>query len=267
MDPNKSKPLKTAKTSWQESVQQVNTLLVPVKEAVVIFRQNPEYDIVAGALALMLSLKKIGRRCQVVSPTPIDPQKIIPPQEQKDIPETFMSNLGQIANFLPKKQLVMTIDFTEGTFSQGDMEKSANGLILTLAPEENQAPIEPLNINSQIIESKPDVIFTIGMENLFNLGDFYRNNQSFFTNTSIINIDNHTNNMNYGKANLIDAKASSVCEMITLMLYDLRFTLDEEISKILYSGMKIKTNNFTPRQFSANMLEAASISLRYQQTR
>jgi len=48
MDPNKSKPLKTAKTSWQESVQQVNTLLVPVKEAVVIFRQNPEYDIVAG---------------------------------------------------------------------------------------------------------------------------------------------------------------------------------------------------------------------------
>lgn len=265
MDPNKNKPIKAGKSTWQESVQQVNAILVPVKEAIIVVKPNPDLDVLLASLSLALSLKKIGRRCSIISPTEVDPQKIVSSQDQKDIPEVFFSLSGQISNNMPKKQLVMTIEFSEGTFSQGNMDKSPQGLILTLVPEENQPPIEPTNINSQIVESKPDVIFTIGLENLFNLDKFYRENQSFFTNTPIINIDNHSNNMSFGRANLLDPKATSICEMITLMLYDLRFILDEDISKMLYAGIKHKTENFSQKFFSANMLESVSISLRYQQ--
>ena len=85
----------------------------------------------------------------------------------------------------------------------------------------------------------------------------------FFNKATIINVDYHANNSNFGKANLIDPKSTSVCEMVTLMLYDLKFVLDDEIGQMLYSGLKTKTSNFAENYFSANMLEATSICLRY----
>jgi nanoRNase/pAp phosphatase (c-di-AMP/oligoRNAs hydrolase) len=268
MDPNKQKPLqKGLKPTWQESIQQVNAILTPTKEAIIILRPDPGFDTVSASLALALSLKKIGRRARIVSPTEIDGEKILTGINRADVPESFLANLDQIVNYLPQKQLVMTIDYSNGSFSDGKLDKSEAGLMLTLIPEPNQPPIEPLNINSQIIESKPDVVFTMELENLFGLNDFYRNNTAFFTKNPVINVDNHSNNMNFGRANLLDPKATSLCEMITLMLYDLRFTLDEDVSKMLYAGMKAKTDNFSQKNFSANMLEAASISMRYQQGR
>jgi nanoRNase/pAp phosphatase (c-di-AMP/oligoRNAs hydrolase) len=273
MDATKMKPAvpsqfpKGYKPTWQESVQQINAILTPAKEAVIILKPHADFDTLASGLALGLSLKKIGRRARIVTPTALDHEKILNGINRADIPESFSNNLDQIVNYLPQKQLIMTVDYTNGSFSDGKLDKTENGLVLTLVPEPNQPPIEPLNINTQIIESKPDVIFTIELENLFNLNEFYRSNQNLFTKFPVINIDNHSNNMNFGKANLIDPKATSISEMVTLLLYDLRFTLDEDISKMLYSGMKVKTDNFSQKNFSANMLEAASISMRYQQSR
>lgn len=270
MDPNKLKPPtlgKPGKPTWQQSIQEINAVLTPTKEIVIITRPDPGFDNVAASLALALSLKKIGRRSRVVCPTPIDPAKLFEGLQKEDVPEALINNLDQIVNYLPKKQLAITIDYSDGTFSQGKLDKTDGGLQLTMEPEEGQAPIEPLNISTQTVESKPNAVITMELENLFNLNDFYRTNQQFFTKIPIINIDNHSNNMYYGRANLVDLKASCLCEMVTLMLYDLRFTLDEEVSKMLYAGLKLKTQNFDQKKFTANMLEATSISLRYLQAR
>lgn len=264
MDATKIRSGKSGKPNWQESIQQINTLLVPCKEILIIVRPHPDYDSIASSISLCLAFKKTGRRCQIVSHTAIESEKVLSSLEQKDIPGAFTANLDQIIGYLPKKQLLMTVDYINGSFSAGNMEKTPAGLVFTLSPEENQPPIEPLNVNTQIIESQPDVVVTIGMENLFVAEQFYRENQDFFNKTTIINIDNHANNMYFGKANLVDQKASSLAEMITLMLYDLRFVLDEDVSKLLHSGIRAKTENFSPKHFSANMLEATSISMRYQ---
>jgi nanoRNase/pAp phosphatase (c-di-AMP/oligoRNAs hydrolase) len=253
------------KPTWQESIQQVNALLTPVKEAVIVLRPNPDFDTVAAGLALGLSMKKIGRRSRIVTPSPINPEAVFADIKKEEVPEVLIANLDQIVNYLPAKQLQITVDYSSGSFAEGKMDKVENGLSLTMVPEQGQPPIEPQNVATQIIESRPDVAITLGLENLFNLNDFYRQNQNFFTKTTIINIDNHSNNMNYGKGNLIDAKASCLSEMVTLMLYDLRFTLDEDVSKMLYFGIKQKTEGFAQKNFTANMLEAVSISLRYQQ--
>lgn len=264
MDASKTRLGKPGKPTWQESVQQINTLLIPSKEILILLRPSPDYDQLVSSIALSLAFKKTGRRCQIVSPTPIEPEKLFASLDQKDIPNALIANHDQVLNFLPKKQLVVTIDYLNGTFSAGNMEKSSNGLVMTLAPEENQSPIEPLNVNTQLVDSHPDVLVALGMENLFVAGQFQKDNQDFLGRVPILNIDNHHNNMYYGKTNLIDHKATSLSEMVTLMLYDLRFVLDEDVSKLLYSGLKYKTENFTSKYFSANMLEATSITLRYQ---
>lgn len=252
------------KPTWQESLTQITNLLTPAKETLVIIRPNPDADNLAGGLALNMALKKIGRKSNLVCPAPnvaggeVGPAPITPESVSQ-----IQFDPNQVLNFLPKNQLTFTIDYKNGSFSQGKMNPSTEGFGLTLLPEPSQPPIEPLRIDSAIYISAPQAVFTVGIENLSHLGSFYQENMDFFNKTNIINVDYHSNNANYGKANLIDPKSTSVCEMVTLMLYDLKFVLDEEIAQMLYSGLKTKTGNFAENYFSANMLEATSICLRY----
>jgi len=252
------------KNAWQAAIQQVNQLLIPVREAVIILSPQADFDAVASGLALFTSLKKIGRISHIVSPEKLNTEKIfaqanIKPQAREMIP------VDQIVSFLPQKQLRLIIDYAQGSYSHGDIKEEGDSLTLKLLSEKGQPPIKPLNMATQIVESKPDVIFVMGVENIYNMGDFYSSNSDFFGNTPMINIDNHSSNTKFGKVNLLDDKASSLSEMVTLMLYDLRFVLDEDTAKILYEGIKQKTNNFSRDRFSANMLEATSIAMRYQQ--
>lgn len=265
MDQAKTEKAKLPRPIWQESIQQINTLLVPAKEVVIIIRSTPTLDTITASLALSLALKKIGRRSHVVSPTEINIQQLLSDLTNKDIPQGLVDEVNQIANFLPQKQLILTIDYAEGTFSQGNLNRDDKGLVLTLLPKDNQPPITPLKIDSRIFESQPDVAILIGIENLSHLQQFYEENQKIFSHVPLINIDHHPNNTNYGRINLVDPKATSISEIVALMLYDLRFTIDENISQLLYTGIKYKTDNFAPSFFSANMLEAASICLRHQQ--
>jgi len=243
----------TQKPTWQESLTQITSLLTPAKETLVIIRNNPDADTLAGGIGLNMALKKIGRKSNLVCPTPIAPESV----------SQIQFDPNQVLSFLPKNQLTFTIDYKQGSFSQGKITPSSEGFGLTLLPEAGQPPIEPLRIDSAIYISQPQAVFTVGIENLTHLGPFYQENMDFFNKATIINVDYHANNSNFGKANLIDPKSTSVCEMVTLMLYDLKFVLDDEIGQMLYSGLKTKTSNFAENYFSANMLEATSICLRY----
>lgn len=250
--------------SWQESLQQVNQLLVSAQEALVVIKPNSSFDTFAGAIALGMGLRKIGRKVQIVCPGSFDPALILNTQFLT-AQEKELLDFSQILNFLPKKQFRLVIDYAVGSFSKGGVKKEPNGLQLTLIPEANQPVIEPLNMVTQVFESKPDVAFFVETENLAHFQNFYTENQTFFSKIPIVNIDYHQNNALFGRANIIDPKASSLCEMMALMLYDLRFVFDVEMAKILYAGIKFKTENFAQNFYTANMLEASSICLRYQQ--
>jgi nanoRNase/pAp phosphatase (c-di-AMP/oligoRNAs hydrolase) len=259
MEP-KAAPQVPPRLTWNDAINQVNNFLTAAKEVLVLIRPTPRIDAVLGALGLVAAIKKTGRRAQIVCPTKINEDEILDAvKNEKSLPPL---DLDQILNFLPAKQLVLTVDYRDGSFSNGRIQKSPEGMVLTLLPKENERPIEPLKIDSAIYESEPNLIFTLEVENLSHLGELYLQNKQLFSKISVVDIDYHNNNADYGAVNLIDVNASSICEMVALMLYDLRFIFDNEIARILYTGMKLKTDNFQEFRFSANMLEAASICMR-----
>lgn len=235
---------------WSDLLRQINALLTPAKEVVVVVRPNPNLDAVASALALTQALRKIGRRATVVCPAKI-----------KGMDQ--LKGIDEISTDLPKRQLTITVNYQQGSFDRAEPQKTDKGLQLNLIPKESQSAIEPLNVDYKEYESKPDTVILIEIENLAHLQDFYNQNRDFFDQTPTINIDYHPNNARYGKVNLIDPKASSISEMVTLMLYDLRVAMDEVIANNLYKGLSSKTQNFAKDFHSANLLEAASICLRY----
>ena len=240
------------KQNWSQLIQQLNILLAPVREIIVVIRSNPSLDNLVAGVALAEALKKIGRQANVVCPTKITG-------------ETSKLSLAEsVLNFIPQKQLEVAVSYKTGSLSEIGFQKDPKALQLNLKPRPSQSVIDPLNIHYQEREVEPKAAFFIEVENLAHLQSFYEENETLFKKIPIINIDYHPTNTNYGKINLIDTKASSISEMIALMLYDLRVYLSPEIAKMLYQGIASKTGNFSPEYFSANALEAASICLRYQ---
>lgn len=246
MDPNQS-----SKPTWTASIQQINLILSTSREIVVMTRPNPDLDIIGAAVSLSTSLKKIGRRCNVVCPTPLA-------EETSQI-----KGIDQVLSSLPKKQLTVVVNYSEGSFSEGRIQKNDKALVLELVPTENQKPIVPINIESDNYDSKPDSVILLGVSSLSDIEESIKGTD-LLSKIPVVNIDNSESNTNFGRVNLVDKKATSISEMVTLMIYDLRVGLDGDTAGNLYQGMASKTGNFTEKNFSANLLEAASICLRYQ---
>ena len=240
------------KPNWSQLIQQLNSFLAPIREVLVVIRSNPSLDSLVAGVALSEALKKIGRHSNIVCPTKIT----------GELGKLSLSE--SVLDFIPQKQLEVTVSYKTGSLSEIGFQKEVKSLRLNLKPEPGQEIIDPSNIGYKEHQIKPEVVFFIEVENLAHLQDFYQKNETLFKQTPIINIDYHPTNTKYGKINLIDTKATSISEMITLMLYDLRVHLSKEVAKMLYQGVASKTNNFSPEYFSANTLEAASICLRYQ---
>lgn len=246
MDPNQN-----SKPTWTASIQQINLILSTSREIVVMTRPSPDLDLISAAVSLASSLKKIGRRCSIVCPTPLA-------EETSQI-----KGIDQVLSSLPKKQLTVVINYSDGSFSQGRIQKNDKALALELLPSDDQKPIVPINIESDNYDSKPDCVILLGVSKLADLEEFIKGTD-LMSKVPVVNVDNGAENANFGRVNLVDKKATSISEMVTLMMYDLRVGLDPDTAENLYQGMASKTQNFTEKNFSANLLEAASICLRYQ---
>lgn len=74
--------------------------------------------------------------------------------------------------------------------------------------------------------------------------------------STLINIDHHISNTRFGSINVVDAAASSTCEMVLHLLLDLGVEITPEIATCLYTGLVTDTGRFcyasvTPRTHAA----------------
>jgi hypothetical protein len=87
-------------------------------------------------------------------------------------------------------------------------------------------------------------------------------NADLFAKASIINIDNHDPNRDYGKFNLVEPDAASLSEIVTFFLRAINAQLDADIASNLYQGIMQATQNFQTPKVAAATFEAAAICLR-----
>jgi phosphoesterase RecJ-like protein len=67
-----------------------------------------------------------------------------------------------------------------------------------------------------------------------------------------INIDHHVTNDHFGTINVVDAKASSTCEMVFDLLKQARHKLNKDLAALLYAGIMTDTGSFRFENTSAH---------------
>jgi len=61
---------------------------------------------------------------------------------------------------------------------------------------------------------------------------------------TVVNIDHHISNTEFGDINIIDVNASSTCEMVYSIINDMGLTIDSEIATCIYTGIVTDSGNF-----------------------
>ncbi len=233
-----------------QDLSQIQNLVNSAKNVLVLTHKNPSLDTMASALSLYLAAVQAGKTATIA---------------MESAPLVEVANLigiNKVQTQLGGKNLVITFN----TYQSGDVEKVScaedldnSKFNLTLVPKDGIV-LDTKNISYSAQGGGYDLIYTVGTVNPEGLGTLF--DQGLFSSAQIINIDNHDENRDYGRFNLVEPDAASVAEIVTFYLRAMGLKLDEEIAGNLYQGLRAATNNFQSPKVSAATFEAAAICLR-----
>ncbi len=239
-----------------EDLQQIQTLVNNAKKILVVTHKAPSIDTMAATLAIYLAFQKMGKDVTVAMEEP---------------PLVEVANLvgvNKVQTTLPGKNLLLTYK----PYNLGDFEKvtclenpavagQQDSFSLTVITKESVTP-DPKNFSFSFSGAGADLIVTVEILEPAEAGRLYDPN--LFSSAPVINIDNHDPNKDYGKFNLVEPEAASLCEIVTFFLRAVNAQLDQDIAKNLYDGILAATNHFQNPKVAAATFEAAAICLRAQ---
>jgi len=233
---------------------QVQPLLASARQTSIVLAQKTSVDRVAAGLALYLALKKTRQAADQVTIFCGRPMTV-----------EFSSLVGvdQIKTQWQNKNLVISFDYTEGSIEKVSYNIENKKFNLLIQPKKGFPPLATENLQYHYSGQQPDLIFAIGGRNLADLGEIYFQHKQVFAKTALVNLDNSSQNQNFGKINLVDAQASSFSELVALMIDHLKLEIDSDISANLLVGLQAATNNFSLDKAGPLSFEAAAFCLRH----
>jgi phosphoesterase RecJ-like protein len=199
-------------------------------------------DALASSSALFLFFKKIGLAAEVVGPK--DPQR-------REL-LSFLPAYTEIKNDLHNlRHFIVSLNIQQAKVNQIKYTVDQEQLNFIISPATGW--FKPEDVTARAGEFKYDLIITLGLSDLESLGSIYDDNIEFFYKTTIINIDHHPANEEFGQVNFVDLNAVATSEILFYLLKNYKPELmDEDIATCLLAGIiqetkNFKTANLTPR--------------------
>lgn len=121
--------------------------------------------------------------------------------------------------------------------------------------------------NTELIEPElnvrdfaPDIIISLDASDTLRLGQSYIVWKDIFDTTPLIVIDHHISNPAFGSVNIIDADATSTCELLYEILENLHLLqyITPEIATFLYLGLQTDTNMYFNSDVTSHTLEVGA---------
>ncbi len=180
---------------------------------------------VSAAMALyhLLSLT-----CKVGKVVPIVPGKI--PHEAQGLPSSI-----EIKHGLGPKNLVVTLDTNKTPVEKVSYRSEGGKFQLVIHPVSRSFEIENIEYSYEGLDF--DLLITLGVEKLADLGEIYQKNRGEFDKAVIINMDVSGANENYGQINIVDPTKSSVSELIFHQLLAWELIPSKEVALCLLTGL------------------------------
>jgi|GEM_PF-2925836 len=209
-------------TSEQEN-QQLRTLLTEAKSLAIVVSPLSGRDGLLAGLALTETLKEQGKSVSIVYSGELS-------EELKNLPEA--KNIKQL---LGDNSLVVSVNTGGMPITEASYYREGVTYNFVFNPIGRNFDLSTVKVNLRA--QKLDLIVTVGVKTLTDLGQLYVNNKSEFEKTAILNFDNRSDSNHFGTLDVIDDKAPSLSEMLFFKLAQWGFRPSARTSYLLSLGL------------------------------
>lgn len=205
-------------------------------------------DAAAAALGLFLFLKKLGKETEIIGAKTAETRE----------PLSFLPNYSEIKNSLNNlRRFIVSLNISQSKVSQIKYAVDNDRLDFIISPLAGW--FKPEDVTTRAGEFKYDLIVTLGLTDLESLGRLYDDNIEFFYKTTIINIDQHSANEEFGQINFTDLNAIATSEILFYLLKNYKpDMIDEDVATCLLTGIIEQTKNFKTANLTPRILLTAS---------
>lgn len=236
-----------------DQITAARSLIETTKEVIIALPANPTLDAVASSLSLYLGLSVRGISATVVCPTVMT------------VEFNQLVGVDKIGNNISNsrgKNLVISFPYQEGSIEKVSYNIESNTFNLVIEPREGYPQVTQDMIRFSANGGNIDLIITIGVDRLTDLGQVYNNAQSLFAQKPILNVGTGRENSRFGKVNVVDPNVSSISELMIDLFSNLGITLNADIASNLLAGITSETANFSTPLVQASTYEVAAMCLR-----
>ena len=187
--------------------QQIFKQIEKSKNILLTFVTDPDGDALDAALAFYIFLKKLNKNIDLASDNIDKNNNLL----------FFLPNYSEIKNNLINlRRFIVSLDISQAQVNQIRYTIDKDKLNFIISP--SRGWFKPEDISTQAGEFKYDLIISLGSADLESLGEIYNQNIEFFYKTTIINIDYHSNNEEFGQINYVDLNVAAISEITFYLL-------------------------------------------------
>jgi len=179
----------------------IHEMIQNAKRVAVIPSKIAGVDAFCAAVGLYSMLKKTGKGVNFIY------QGKVPDEVVKIIPD------DEITRNIKERNLQIRVDYSMTNAGKVHYSTDEDVLTLLLGPIPNDFDHEKM-VSTSLVGFDFDLIFTVGLQSVQDLGQTYRVLENKFDNAQIINIDNLSTNEKFGVKNVIDVNSSSLSVLV-----------------------------------------------------
>jgi len=230
------------------TMEQFKETVAAAKKILILLPQNPNGDAIGSGLAFYNFLKKQNIESNIAV---ADPLKNISKLSFLPQPEKIIENISGARDF------ILPFNTKHNRITSIRTKEFDQEVRVYITPE--NGTIDPRDFSFIPAEFKYDLLVCIGASDKESFGKIFEENPDIFYEVPIINIDNHSNNDNFGQINIVNLKASSVSEIFYDLLNSINPDLiKDEIAKCLLTGIISATKSFQNSQTTPHALKISS---------
>ncbi len=233
-----------------QTLSKLNEFLQTKKSIAVVTPKDPSVDQMAGALSLYLSLSSAGKQITIATP---------------NNPLVELSNLVGIDKVKTalggtSGDLVVSFPYREGEIEKVSYTLEDGLLNIVVKAGELGFSFDQKDVKYTRPQGWLDLLFIVGASRLSDLGKLF--NPETLKDTTVVNIDNSSQNQGFGDLVMVQPRNSSVSESVANILLSMNLPMSLDVSQNLLDGILFATNNFQNPNTSALALEMAGVLMK-----
>ena len=183
-----------------EDRKHIHDLLHAAGKVAIIAAPERGVDSLAAAIALAGFVTGEGKAVRVVYPAAVD--------------ETLknLASLIEVSQTLGDKQLTISFNFKDSAIEKVNYTTEGSTFKMVLYPVSRNFDLG--RINYTFTGPEYDLIVVLGVRNLQELGELYREAEEDFAQAAILNIDTAADNTNFGTINIVEPNYDSLSAML-----------------------------------------------------